>query len=85
WEMTPSLRMRGLSGQLQLGRDSRTFSGEGPPTWPSTHDIRETTQDNLTGKKPVSRENVAGLSKFEEKVRNRQEIQKMENYPTWKG
>ncbi|GAA7523577.1 hypothetical protein ckin22_15190 [Helicobacter pylori] len=33
----------------------------------------------------MSGENGAGLSKFEEKVRNRQEIQKKENYPTWKG
>src|SRR3712207_8413025 len=76
--MTRSLRIRGLPGQLQLGRESRTFSGEGPPTWPSTQDIRDDTQGNLTGKKPASRENGAGLSKFEEKVRNRQEIQKKE-------
>ncbi|KJD25012.1 hypothetical protein TM44_08590 [Campylobacter jejuni subsp. jejuni] len=83
--MTRSLRIRGLPGQLQLGRESRTFSGEGPATWPSPQDIRDKSQGNLTGKKPVSRENGAGLSKFEEKVRNRQEIQKKENYPTWKG
>src|SRR3712207_9528160 len=83
--MTRSLRIRGLPGQLQLGRESRTFSGECPPTWPSTQDIRDNTQGNLTGQKPASRENGAGLSKFEETVRNRQEIQKKENYPTWKG
>src|SRR3712207_8764144 len=83
--MTRSLRIRGLPGQLQLGRESRTFSGEGPPTWPSSQDLRDITQGNLTGKKPASRENGAGLSKFEETVRNRQEIQKKENYPTWKG
>src|SRR3712207_916199 len=64
--MTRSLRIRGLPGQLQLGRESRTFSGEGPPTWPSTQDIRDNTQGNLTGKKPASRENGAGLSKFED-------------------
>src|SRR3712207_3527025 len=57
----------------------------GPPTWPSTQDLRDNTQGKLTGKKAASRENGAGLSKFEEKVRNRQEIQKKENYPTWKG
>src|SRR3712207_7919462 len=71
--MTRSLRIRGLPGQLQLGRESRTFSGEGPPTWTSTQDIRDNTQGNLTGEKPASREKGAGLSKFEETVRNRQE------------
>src|SRR3712207_8733650 len=35
--------------------------------------------------KPASRENGGGLSKFEETVRNRQEIHKKEDYPTWKG
>ena len=74
-----------LPGQLQLGRESRTFSGEGPATWPSTQDIRDMNQGYLTGKKPVSRENRAGLSKLEEKVRNLEEIQKKENYPTRKG
>src|SRR3712207_7588176 len=78
--MTRSLRIRGLPGQLQLGRESRTFCGEGPPTWPSSQDIRDNTKGNLTGKKPASRENGAGLSKFEETVRNRQEMQKKENY-----
>src|SRR3712207_4478540 len=62
--MTRSLRITGLPGQLQLGRESRTFSGEGPPTWPSTQDIRDNTQGNLTGKEPASRENGAGLSKL---------------------
>src|SRR3712207_5539339 len=66
--MTRSLRLRGWPGQLQLGRESRTFSGEGPPTWPSTQDIRDTTQDNLTGKKPVSRENGAGLQSLRRKL-----------------
>ena len=59
--MTRSLRIRGLPGQLQLGRESRTFSGEGPATWPSPQDIRDKSQGNLTGKKPVSRENGAVL------------------------
>ena len=63
----------------------QTFSGEGPATWPSPQDIRDKSQGILTGKKPVSRENGAGLSKLEEKVRKRQEIQKKENYPTWNG
>ena len=82
--MTRSLRIRGLPGELQLGRESRTFCGEGPATWPSPQDIRDKSLGNLTGKKPVSRENAAGLSKFEEKVRNKQEIQKNENYAAWK-
>src|SRR3712207_7367781 len=43
---------------------------------------RDNTQGNLTGEKPAPRENGAGLSKFEETVRNRQEIQKKEQYPT---
>src|SRR3712207_7589192 len=60
-----------LFRSLQLGRESRTFSGEGPTTWPSTQDIRDNTQGKLTGKKPAPRENGAGLSKFEEKVRDR--------------
>ena len=83
--MTRSLRIRGLPGQLQLARESRTFSGEGPATCTSPQGIRDKSQGNLTGKKPVSMENGAGLSKLEEKVRNRQEIKKKENYPTWKG
>ena len=74
-----------MTGQLQLGREHRTFCGEGPATWPSPQDIRDKSQGNLTGKKPVSRENGAGLSKLEEKVRNPEEIQKKENYPTRKG
>ena len=57
----------------------------GPATWPSPQDIRDKSHGILTGKKPVSRENGAVLSKFEEKVRNQQEIQKKENYPPWKG
>ena len=64
--------------------DSRTFSVAGPATWHSPQDIRDKSEINLTGKKPVSRDNGAGLSKFEEKVRNPQEIQKKENYPPWK-
>ena len=75
-EMTRSLCIRGLPGQLQLGRESRTFSGECPATWTYTQGIRDKSQGNLTGKKPVSRENGAGLYRLEEKVRNRQEIQK---------
>ena len=84
-EMTRSLLIRGLPGQHQLGRESRTFAGEGPATWPSPLNIRDKSQGNLTGKKPVSRENGVFLSKFEEKVRNPQQIEKKENYPTWKG
>ena len=61
YEMTRSLRIRVLPGQLQLGRESRTFSGEGTATWHSPRDIRDKSQGNLTGKKPVSRENGAGL------------------------
>ena len=64
----------------------------GPATCPSPQDLTDKSQGNLTGKKPVSRENGAGLSKFEEKETHKkgesykaQEIQKKENYPTWKG
>ena len=62
-----------------------TFYGVGAATWPSPKDIRDKSLVNLTGKKPVSRENGADLSKCEEKVRNPEEIQKKENYPPWKG
>ena len=80
--MKRSLCIRGLPGQLQLGREARTFCGEGPATLPSPQDIRDKSPGNLSGKKPVSRENRAGLATFEEKVRNSEEIQKKENYPT---
>ena len=83
--MTRSLHIRGLPGQLQLGRESRTFSVEGPAIWPYPIDIRDKSQGNLTGKIPVSRENGASLSKCEEKDRNRPEIQKRKTILPGKG
>ena len=83
--MTRSLRIRGLPGQLQLGRESRTFSGEVPATWPSSQDIRDKSQGNLTGKKTVYRENGAGLSKFEEKVTRHKKSRKRKTILQGKG
>ncbi len=57
----------------------------GPATWPSPRDVRDKSQGKLTGKKPVARENGARLSKFEEKARNRQEIQKRKTILPGKG
>ena len=83
--MTRSLRIRGLPGQLQLGRESRTFSDEGPATWPYPQDLTDKSQGNLTGKKLVSRENGAGLYGSRRKLETDKKSRKIKTILPGKG
>ena len=60
-KMTRSWNIRGLAGQLQLGRDTWTFSGESLHIWPYPQNVTDKTKDKLKVKNSVSRENVVDI------------------------